>query len=171
MSKKIKIFITVFVLVIIIALGIFWWVNRNKVNTDENVPWYKDFNPFGTSTKTPVGGNGEGIPTGNPNEIGSNNANMPISKFYQITDFAVAGATFLEDTRLKTTAENTEPVPETKQVTTKISIDTKEGRKEIQTILNDTLSLNPPLVVDGVFGKKVTTAINDFQKLNNHWFD
>jgi hypothetical protein len=53
------------------------------------------------------------------------------------------------------------------EIKTIISAETKEGRKEIQQFLNKELSLSPPLVVDGVFGKKVTKAIEDFQKQNN----
>jgi len=160
-KKTIIIFITVFVIVGLIVLGLYLRSNKNKnVTTDTTTPWYQNFNPFGTDTKTPDGG------TTNPAiEIPTTGGIIEeTSRFYQITYFAVAGATFLEDTR---PIINIEANPQPEQIKTIISAETKEGRKEIQSILNETLSLKPPLVIDGSFGKLAIQAIKDFQKLNN----
>ncbi len=163
-KKTIIIFISVFVIVGAIIFGIYSYLNKNKTNqADTTTPWYQNFNPFGagdnTNTNTPTD------TTGNTNQKPTGEVNQQTSRFYQITDFAVAGATFLEDTRPIETNTNTGTQPE--QIKTIISPDTKEGRKDIQIFLNDALSLNPPLVVDGNFGKNVTKAIKDFQTANN----
>jgi len=161
-KKTIKIFIIVFILTGIIILGVYLWINKNKGGeTTTEAPWYQNFNPFGTGN--------DNNPLENPNNENPENPNVInpetiVSKFYQITDFAVAGATFLEDQRLK---ENEAEIIVPKETKIIISVLTKEGRKEIQQFLNTSLSLNPALVVDGVFGKKVTKAIEDFQKQNN----
>lgn len=157
-KKKITIFITVFIITGIIILGVYSFINRHN-GADGTTPGYQDFNPFGTGTN--VTDNTGGQNTQTPDTTDTTTPEIKTSKFSQITDFAIAGATFYEDTR---------PInPETKPEPTKILIDAniKEGRMEIQKILNETLSLNPPLVVDGIFGKKATTAIKSFQKANN----
>lgn len=163
--KTITIFIVTFILVGIIILGFYFWINRNQKTSEENTnPWYQNFNPFGTGGNLP--------PTENPTE--PTDPNLPqiptenkTSKFYQITDFAIAGATYFEDTRPIKITNEVKTETEIEPTKTIISPETKEGRKEIQTILNETLSLKPALVVDGVFGKKVTEALKAFQKLNN----
>jgi len=160
-KKTIIIFITVFIIVGLIVLALYLRSNKNKTDAvDKTTSWYQNFNPFGTSTKTPDDG------TTNPvTEIPTTGEIIKeTSRFYQITDFAVAGATFLEDTR---PIINTDTNPQPEQIKTIISTDTKEGRKEIQTILNETLSLKPSLVIDGSFGKLAIQAIKDFQKLNS----
>jgi len=167
MSKKIKIFIITFIVAIVVFSGIYLWINKDKTtNTDGTTPWYQSFNPFGTGTNIP-GDTTTPLDTGttNPTDTG---IVAPTSRFYQITDFAVAGATFLEDTRpIIETATETVVAPVVQEpIKTVIDSKTLEGRKEIQTILNKTLSLNPPLVTDGNFGKLTTKAIGEFQKLN-----
>jgi len=161
--KTIIIFITVFILVGAIILGFYSWINKKDTTTTEDTtPWYQDFNPFGMSSDTKdTTTTKDGATEEEQAQIEEEGAT---SKFTQITDFAIAGATFLEDTRPIVKTED-----EPKQEPIKIIIDanTKEGRKEIQTILNETLSLKPALVVDGIFGKKATEAIKAFQKLNN----
>lgn len=163
MSQKIKIFITVFVLIGII-LGVYWCLNRNNTVDNGEIPWYQKFNPFGTgqNIKNPV------ITDDNTKNPDTGIVETKTSKFSQITDFAVAGATYLEDKRLKIVEPGAEVTPpEPQQIDTVIPSDTKEGRKEIQAFLNEKLSLNPPLVTDGSFGKLAIKAIKDFQKLNN----
>lgn len=164
MSKTIKIFIITF-LIALSALLVFYWLTRNeKTNTGTGeTPWYQEFNPFGT------GGVINNIINDNQgttinNEAGNDQTNETTSRFYKLTDFAVAGATFLEDTRpvVKDNATNTTP----EEIKTIISPETIEGRKEIQTMLNTTLSLNPPLKTDGNFGKLTSEAIKSFQKIN-----
>ncbi|HEY5589222.1 MAG TPA: peptidoglycan-binding domain-containing protein, partial [Candidatus Paceibacterota bacterium] len=98
---------------------------------------------------------------------GQGEIKTPTSKFFQITDFAIAGATFLIDTRLKEVNPNAEVTPVPESIKTIIDANTKAGRQDIQTFLNDKLSLNPALIVDGNFGKKAVDAIKAFQKLNN----
>jgi len=162
MSKKtIIIFITVFVAVGIIILGIFLILNKKSIPTNSTSPWYQNFNPFGTGNSSTTGNNTN--PDGTKNPDGTLKTSIETSRFYQITDFAVAGATFLEDTRPIEGADALIKDP----IKTLISPDTEEGRKEIQTLLNETLSLKPLLVVDGKFGKSVTEAIKTFQTKNN----
>jgi peptidoglycan hydrolase-like protein with peptidoglycan-binding domain len=162
-KKTIIIFITVFIIVGAIIFGVMSWLNKSKTTTNTTTPWYQNFNPFG------AGGNN---PTNNTNTNTGNNQNQtqpgttPTSKFYQITDFAVSGATFLNDTR-PIVNTNTDTTPQPEQIKTIIPANTQDGRKEIQNILNTTLSLNPPLKIDGNFGKSATEAIKKFQKLNN----
>jgi peptidoglycan hydrolase-like protein with peptidoglycan-binding domain len=166
-NKKIFIFIIVFILVGILMIGVYFRLNKDKVNApNSQTPWYQNFNPFGNGqnipTNPPVNPPEGEIPNSDPNA-----QNIVLSRFYQITDFAIAGATFLEDIRPieKSPDENT--VPEIQQEVINISPKTLEGRKEIQTILNRELSLNPPLPVLGNFGKLTAKAIKDFQKLKD----
>jgi len=158
-KKKIIIFITTFVIVGLIILVVYSLINNKKTGTttDTSTPWYQNFNPFGNGNESTDSTTGEQ----SNNEEGQTGVKTN-SKFFQITDFAVAGATFLEDTRLKIKDVNT---PEPEPVKIIIDSSTKEGRKEIQGILNDTLSLKTPLTEDGNFGKMTIEAIKDFQKL------
>lgn len=139
-----------------------WLKNKDKTTTENTTPWYQDFNPFGTGNTTTT--TNEPSSTTNPD----NTIEETPSTFglHQITDFAVAGATFLEDTR-PIPKNNGEVAATPEPVKTIIDAKTKEGRKEIQTILNTTLSLKPALTADGNFGKKTIEAIKNFQKLNN----
>jgi peptidoglycan hydrolase-like protein with peptidoglycan-binding domain len=162
-KKTITIFITTFIITGIIILGVYWWLNREKATPPSTeTPWYQNFNPFGIGTNKENPDTEPGVE--NP-DAGLGATATQTSRFYQITDFAIAGATFLIDTRpiVKTAEEKVQP----EEIKIIIKADTKEGRKEIQTILNKTLSLNPPLVADGNFGKKTIQAIKDFQKLNS----
>ncbi|MFA6251257.1 MAG: peptidoglycan-binding domain-containing protein [Candidatus Paceibacterota bacterium] len=164
-KKTIIIFITVFVIIGLIVLGIYLFSKKDKDGTDNGTtPWYQNFNPFGTGTEIPSGNENNGIGNNNQGQTGSL-TDTGSSRFYQVTDFAVAGATFLEDTRPVIVPEGQENQP--KEIKTLISVDTKEGRKEIQNILNETLLPKTPLVADGNFGKLTTKAIEDFQKLKN----
>lgn len=163
MSKTIKIFIITFLITIIILLGIYFWINKDKKNTEtEENHWYQSFNPFKTL---------DNIDNNNQNNNDNSNINntnietdIPYEEFEQITDFAIAGASFIEDKRFK---ENTTNEPIIEQITTPISSIIIDGRKQIQQILNEKLELKPALILDGVFGKSTTKAINDFQKNNN----
>ena len=165
MSKKtIIIFISVFIAVGILLFGLLSLLNKNKSGTTTSpTPWYQNFNPFSNPGKTTSTNPGtETTVTQNPGVV---TANSQTSRFFQITDFAVSGATFFEDTRPVDGASAVNQAPQ--QIKTIVPANTLDGRKEIQKILNDTLSINPPLVVDGSFGKLVVKAIKDFQKLNN----
>ncbi len=158
MSKKtIIIFVSTFVIIGVIIFIIFSLINKkNPATTSNPATWYQNLNPFNSGAQNPSDNN-SGQTTNNPDLEGS----QAKTSFHQITNFAVSGASFFEDKR--PLIKETPVVPETKTVI----LDPKDqnGRKEIQIFLNNTLSLNPPLVVDGNFGKKVTQAIEDFQKL------
>jgi hypothetical protein len=160
-KKTIIIFISVFVIVGAIVL-VFSLLTKKDGAVDEttSTPWYQSFNPFGVGDKTDEATIGETI-----NDQGQGqNVYTQNSKFFQVTDFAIAGATFLEDTR-PVVYDNKEIFVEPTQNEVVINANTKEGRKEIQAILNSELSLEPPLVLDGSFGKLAIQAIKDFQKL------
>ena len=166
-KKKIIIFITVFIAVGAILLVLYFLLNKNNptTNTDQTTSsWYQKFNPFSSTGNSTTNNNQSQNTNSTSNTQIVNNSTSKISKFFQITDFAVAGATFLQDSR---PVSKTEPVAIKREpVSVVITPDTEEGRKGIQTFLNNALSLKPPLKVDGKFGKMVTTAIKSFQKLN-----
>lgn len=164
-QKTITIFITTFIIVGILILGVYFWLNKDKTtNTDGTTPWYQEFNPFGVGSNTTINTNQDGDTTTNQ-DGGQDLSTTKSSRFYKITDFAVSGATFLNDTRpILKGGEEIENKPE--EIKTIISSETKEGRKEIQMFLNKALSINPPLKVDGNFGKLTFKAIGDFQKIN-----
>jgi len=162
-NKKI-IFISVFIFAGMLILGFYVFINKNSTDeTGKKVSFYQKFNPFklgGDTTGTEEDNNGT-----KKGEEGTENKQD--SKLYRITDFAVAGATFLEDKRL-IDITNTDIEPEEpEEITVTIDSNTQNGRKEIQTILNEKLNLNPKLVVDGNFGAKAVAAIKEFQKTNN----
>lgn len=163
-KKTIIIFITVFAIAGLIVLGLYLLSKKGPaVTEDGTAPWYQNFNPFGTENGVTNNNNTTpNIPNDKNQEPGT--PNIQASRFHQITDFAIAGATFLEDIRPVVVDPNT---PEPEQITVLVSADTKEGRKEIQTILNTELSPQIPLTLDGNFGKLTTQAIKDFQKLKN----
>ena len=151
--------------IILIILGVYLLSGKksNTPTTGSSTPWYQNFNPFGTGKNTTNNNTNTNPNTGNNQNQTPVTPGTKTSKFSQITDFAIAGATFLEDTRPVAGAVTSKQEP----IKTIISADTIDGRKAIQTILNQTLSLKPPLVVDGSFGKLAIQAIKDFQKLNN----
>lgn len=164
MPKKTKIiFISVFIIVGIIIFLIFSWLNNKNNSTETNTtPWYQNFNPFGSNNKN---NSSTDTNTNSEKKITPNGFDSSSSRFFQITNFGVAGATYLDDTRPIVSKIDSTPKPE--PIKTIISSGTTEGRKEIQGILNQTLSLNPPLTLDGSFGKLAVEAIKKFQKLNN----
>lgn len=160
MPKKTKtIFTITFIITLLGAVLIYLWINKDKgTNEGEESPWYQEFNPFGTSATKESSSETEKSEKENEIAIEKPSEN---SKFLKITDFAIAGATFIQENRLKENILNNE----IKQTTEIISSNTLNGRKEIQEFLNKELSLNPPLTIDGVLGKKATQAIIEFQKL------
>ncbi|HAE36440.1 MAG: hypothetical protein UR85_C0002G0062 [Candidatus Nomurabacteria bacterium GW2011_GWF2_35_66] len=99
MPRKTKIiFITVFIITLTILLGVYFYnKSKNPNTTDPNATFYQKFNPFSPGNKIPVNPDAKPDETNKP---GEGVTSKESSKFYQITDFAVAGATFLEDTRL-----------------------------------------------------------------------
>jgi len=94
-----------------LMLGLyFYFTSKNTPTIDQNPSLLQQFNPFGTGTKTPTTttpGDGTEIPK-------TEETTIEASKFYQITNFAVAGAVFLEDKRALTVdvGATSESIPE-----------------------------------------------------------
>ncbi|MCX6754565.1 MAG: peptidoglycan-binding domain-containing protein [Candidatus Nomurabacteria bacterium] len=170
MPQKTKIiFITTFIIVGIIILGFYFWSSKNPSvsTTNTQSSWYQSFNPFGNGSQvatTPITNNETSTEVQNQDQ---GTSTTPVNKFYQITDFSVAGATFLDDIRPIAVNPNTQVVQAPEPARVVISPDTKAGRIEIQKFLNTTLSLKPQLATTGVLDKKTVDAIKSFQKLNN----
>ncbi|NVN96655.1 hypothetical protein HXX01_00135 [Candidatus Nomurabacteria bacterium] len=102
--KTIIIFIVVFLLVGAIMLGAYsYFKNTSSPTADPNASLYQKFNPFGTSTKNPSG-TGEGDTT---TSTTTGETEKPVSKFYQISNFGISGAAFLEDNRKVTQGDST----------------------------------------------------------------
>lgn len=104
--KTIIIFITVFIVIGAMVIGVYSYLNKSNTAQNNNTATsvnggYKTFNPFGTGN-TVTNNN----TTENPTESNANNNTSDqtpsvttVSKFQKITDFAIAGAAFFEDTR------------------------------------------------------------------------
>ena len=171
MSQKTKIIlIVVFVLAVVgLILGYFYFTSKSNI-TGTSIG-NSSFNPFGTGTNTNNQTGEITSPTGEQTTSGAVQTTSGVpnanSSFHKLTDFSIAGATYFEDTKPIVITPGTEVTPKPVEVKTIIKADTIAGRKDIQTFLNETLSLNPPLVIDGSFGKAVTAAIKSFQQLNN----
>jgi hypothetical protein len=111
MPRKTKIiFITVFILVGAIMLGLYFYNTKTSTPTT-NSGTNSGYQPFlggGTTQQdSNTGGNTNNSTgdTGTPITQDNNTPSTPqVNKFHQITNFAVSGATFFEDTR---------PLPET----------------------------------------------------------
>lgn len=167
MSQKTKIILIVVSILVVIGLifGYFYFTSKSSTNGVGNLP----FNPFGTGTTN----NQTGETTSTTGEqtttpAGQTTGTPPInSPFHKLTDFSVAGATYFEDTKPIEIIPGTEVAPKPVETKTVIDTSTKEGKKEIQIFLNDTLALKPPLIIDGILGKSAIAAIKSFQKLNN----
>jgi hypothetical protein len=105
MNTKTKIiFISTFIIVLLASIGIYLWINRSTVNENGTSPWYQSFNPFGTGENTEILRDDAGNIIDENGDI-VKNPEITNSKFHQITDFAVSGASFFEETR---TIESTE---------------------------------------------------------------
>jgi hypothetical protein len=104
MQRKITIiFLIGFVILIASVLGVYFATKAKNANngTQTQTPTdYQSFNPFGTGTQTPATNT-----TTNPNSSTNQEVTVPaagtnqVSLFHKLTAFAVAGATFFEDTR------------------------------------------------------------------------
>ena len=159
MSKKQKlIFLITFVTVGLIILGIFFWLNRpNQITPTEDMPWYQQFNPFGTSSNSNNITDSNGIDIDN----GGTSSDTKKSRLFQISDFAVSGFSYQDYSRA------IEGSDQAKEVSVLIDSNTKEGRAKIQQFLNKNIDLEKPLVEDGNFGNATTEAIKKFQQKNN----
>jgi hypothetical protein len=169
MPQKTKIILIVVSVLAVIGLvfGYFYFTSKSNTTGTSNL----SFNPFGTGTTTNNQTGEITSPTGEQTTTpaGQTTSGVPNanSLFHKLTDFSIAGATYFEDTKPIVVTPGTEVTPKPVEVKTIIKADTIAGRKDIQTFLNKTLSLTPPLVIDGSFGKAVTAAIKSFQQLNN----
>lgn len=155
MSKKQKkIFIITFIIVGIILVLSFLWFNRGDKNTPtEEAPWYQQFNPFGSSENIDQPGIDGGVDIG-----GGEEEITTRSRFFQITDFAVAGVTYTEERTL--IEDSVKP----KEIQVKIDPNTKEGRIKIQGILNKSLALAKPIIENGIIDQPTIEALKLFQK-------
>lgn len=98
MPRKTKIiFITVFILVGLLVLGIYLYNKNKSTTTTTNTSFFQKFNPFSTSTKINPGVTDTTDPnTNNPDGEITNT----VSKFNKLTDFAISGYTFFEEKKL-----------------------------------------------------------------------
>lgn len=156
MKNKTKtIFITTFIIIFIIIISVLIFSGKSKENTKNETPnQNQPFNPFEpTDPNNP--NNGSNVDGGGIINW-ENNTNKQLSRFYQITDFAVAGAHFFEKERslIQTNPDSpkTETVPTLRYVervtghvhqmyldtkaTSKISNSTIPGAHEV--LINDT---------------------------------
>lgn len=153
-NKQKKIFIITFIIVGIILVLAFFWFNRgDKETTTEEAPWYQQFNPFGSSENIDQPGIDGGVDIG-----GGEEEITTRSRFFQITDFAVAGVTYTEE---KTLIEDS---IKPKEIQVKIDFNTKEGKTKIQRVLNKSLTLAKPIIENGIIDQPTIEAIKLFQK-------
>lgn len=101
--KTIIIFISVFVIIGAVMLGFYYYKTKQNSTTGINTnSVYNIFNPFGSGGST----TGDGTSTDTAVDSNTQTGEEPIttqneiSKLHKITDFAVAGATYFDDTRL-----------------------------------------------------------------------
>jgi hypothetical protein len=159
MPQKTKIILIVTIILVLgILIGVyFYFSSKNTSTSDSNPSLLQKFNPFGTSAKngtTTTGGGVEGPTT----EVDTKTN----SKFYQITNFAVAGAAFLEDMRPlpasnDATAPTSELAPSIRYIERstghiyQMYLDTKKSG----TISNSTI----PGVYEAIFNNRATSTI------------
>jgi peptidoglycan hydrolase-like protein with peptidoglycan-binding domain len=147
-----------FVLIGLFVLYLFFSKKPEVVTpATEDLSGFPSFNPIDPNPETKEIENPDSIPPVSSYDLEKE------SPFQRLTDFAVAGAVFFEESR--PVLDNTTPAPEV--IKTIISPNTKAGRQEIQKILNDTLDPSPKLTTDGAFGPKTVEAIKKFQETNN----
>ncbi len=118
MPKKTKIiFIATFILVLLILI---FFVFFKKSPTDKNIDpnTGKPFTSIGTNTNTTGSTNSNNnINTNTTNNINWENATSnQVSKFFQITDFAIAGAGFTEEMKPTPNTNSTQTTPKLESV-------------------------------------------------------
>lgn len=157
MSQKRKIIlISVFIFVIAVLLGVYFYT-KNKNATDPNASFIEKYNPFGKSDKV-VNEGGETDPKTDPSTITS-----PIvenSRFNKITDFAVAGATFFEDTREEKLVSSLKYVERATGHVYQMYLDTKVVGK----ISNSTI----PGVYEAIFDGSAKSVIYRYASSDNN---
>lgn len=167
MPQKTKIILIVtFVIVVGILIGVyFYFSSKNTTTPTSNPSLLQKFNPFGTSAKNGTTTTSGGV-VGQTTNVGT----KAISKFYQITNFAVAGALFLEDMRPlpasnDTTAPTSELAPSVRYVErstghiNQMYLDTKKSG----TISNSTI----PGVYEAIFNNRATSTIYRYVSTDN----
>lgn len=122
MPRKTKIIlISVFILVILLLLGVyFYFTNKSAPTPNQSPSLLQKFNPFGTSTKAPTVGGPDVTTTTTP----TTEPSIQKSRFYQISNFGISGAAYLEDNRevalkpddMTTTTPTFETVPSVRYV-------------------------------------------------------
>ncbi len=125
--KTIIIFITVFILVGGAMFGFYYYKNQTTTNTTGEAPKsdYSIFNPFGSEdVETEI--EGEEIETPTEDIPRGELVKEPEAsqKFHKITEFAVAGATYFDDTRI---------IPEAV-----VATEVKEGGETTPPVINKT---------------------------------
>ena len=145
-----------FILVGAIMLGIYFYnKSRGVAVTDPNASIYQKFNPFGTSGKVPVTPSGDtGTETPVTGEVAKEN-----SRLHKITDFAVAGAVFFEDTRDGTTVPSLRYVERATGHVYQMYLDTKITGK----ISNSTI----PGVYETIFNSNANSVIYRYLSSDN----
>lgn len=144
MPQKTKIiFIIVFITVGAIMLGVYFYNTKNNTNADgTKTSLVQKINPFGTSTKNP-----KIIPSTTTTGGGDEVTNPQITvdngtRLNKITDFAVAGAVFFEDTR---------PLPPKDRATEVIApvvapvVGVKNVIKKVAPVIEPTFEIVPSL--------------------------
>lgn len=172
MPRKTKIiFITTFIVVGVIILGLYFSRAKTPIDQSGAVPIYQRFNPFNASSTTgstgglrsDIGGDGSGA-------IDDSGATQANSKFHQLTDFSVAGAVYFQDTRLiPPTAEEIaqaapkDPIPKFETFPALRYVERVTGHiyeraldtKEVTQVSNSTI----PGIYEAFFDSKATTVI------------
>ncbi|HAQ02681.1 hypothetical protein A2467_03030 [Candidatus Nomurabacteria bacterium RIFOXYC2_FULL_36_8] len=156
MPRKTKIIlISVFIFVIAVLLGVYFYNKSKTPNTvDPNAGFYQKFNPFGTSTKVDNGGDTTNTTTDNVDTTLKVN-----SRFHKLTDFAVAGATSFEDTRDEATVPSLRYVERATGHVYQMYLDTKVTGK----ISNSTI----PGVYETIFDGKANSVIYRYASEDN----
>ncbi len=98
MSQKLKIILIVVLVLGALLIGVYFYNKSRGVGTDPNATVYQKFNPFGTSTKVPVTTKVDPN-TGEQIIDDTGIKQTEIIKLHKLTDFAVAGATYFEETK------------------------------------------------------------------------
>jgi len=160
MPQKTKIILIItFIFVVGILIGVYFYLSsKNTTTTDSNPSLLQKFNPFGTSAKNTTNTN-TNTGTGNNGISEITKAN---SRFYQITNFAIAGAAFLEDMRpLPTSNDATTPTSELAPSIRYVERSTGHiyqmylDTKKSGTISNSTI----PGVYEAIFNNRSTSTI------------
>ena len=142
----------------IIMLGLYFYFRNTSSGTlPTNATLYQKFNPFGSSTKVQTS-------TDNTNTSTPTTQTQTNSRFNQITNFAISGAAFLEDTKTTPSTGDTTLPPTTNTVPSVRYVEKATGhiyqtnldnKKTTGTISNSTI----PGVYEVIFNSKADATI------------